>query len=315
MVPEFEEAAFSMSPGEVRGPIKTQFGYHIIRLVSKTPARTRTFEEVRPSLAGALAERQATVEADRLAGELVTKLKGLKSASDDELRKLQSDVVTFNTTEWAAKGDAIQGIGANQKYSDEAWALSIGKVSTTPISTQRGVVFVKPTEERPAGLPPFAELKPRLERDWKTERREKDALAQLEPAAKEIASGATLVTLASRYGTEVKTTTAFGPGGPVPELGSAPELAAAVFKTPQGQAGPAVAVPNGFVLFRVLTRTEGDRGAFVAQKDQLREGLREKEAERLTRAYLQQLRAERKIEINEPLLASFMKESSGGRRS
>jgi peptidyl-prolyl cis-trans isomerase D len=315
MVPEFEEAAFSMTPGEIRGPIKTQFGYHILKLGSKTPARTRTLEEVRPSLSAALAERQATAEADRLAGEMVTKLKALRNASDDELRKLQNDVVTYNTTEWAAKGDAIPGIGANQKYSDEAWSLAVGKISTTPISTQRGVVFVKPTEERAAGMPPFAELKPRLEKDWKAERREKDALAQLEPAAKEMATGATLASLAGRYGTEVKTTTEFGPNGPVPELGAAPELAAAVFKTPQGQAGPAVTVPNGYVLFRVLTRTEGDRAAFAAQKDQLRESLRGREAERLTRAYLAQMRSERKIEINEPLLASFMKESSGGRRS
>lgn len=317
MVPEFEEAAFAMSPGEVRGPIKTQFGYHVIKLASRTPARTRTLEEVRPSLASGLAERKAAEEADKLAAELAAKLKGMRTASDDELRKLQSDVVTFNTTEWAAKGDAIPGIGANQKYSDETWSLPIGKISTTPISTQRGVVFVKPTEERQAGLPPFSELKPRLERDWKAERREKDALAQLEPAAKEIASGATLVSLAGRYGTEVKTTTEFGPSGPVPELGSAPELAAAVFQTPQGQAGPPVAVPNGFVLFRVLTRQEGDRAAFASQKEQLRESLRGKEAERLTRAYLQQMRSERKIEINEAVLASFMKESAagGGRRS
>jgi peptidyl-prolyl cis-trans isomerase D len=315
MVPEFEAAAFAMAPGEIRGPIKTQFGYHVIRLASKTPARTRTIEEVRPSLSVQLAERQAAAEADRLAAQLSAKLKGMRSPSDDELRKLQSDLITYNTTEWAAKGDAIPGIGANQRFSDEVWSLSVGKVSSTPISTQRGEVFVKPSEERPAGLPPFAELKPRLESDWKAERREKDALAQLEPATKEIASGATLVSLASRYGTEVKTTTDFGPAGPVPEIGAAPELVAAVFRTPQGQPGPAVPVPNGFVLFRVLTRTEGDRATFAVQKEQLRDSLRGKEAERLTRSYLQQMRSERKIEVNEPVLASFMKETGTGRRS
>jgi len=35
MVPEFEKAAFSMNPGEVKGPVKTQFGYHIIKLTGK----------------------------------------------------------------------------------------------------------------------------------------------------------------------------------------------------------------------------------------------------------------------------------------
>ncbi|HEY3204926.1 MAG TPA: SurA N-terminal domain-containing protein [Thermoanaerobaculia bacterium] len=315
MVPEFEEAAFNMAPGEIRGPIKTQFGYHIIKLVSKTPARTRTIEEARPSLAAEIAERQASAEADRLSRELAEKLKGMRSPSDDELRKLQNDVVTYNTTEWAARGDSIQGIGANQKFSEEAWTTPVGKISTTPVSTGRGIAFVKPTEERPAGLPPFAELRQRLERDWKSERRAKDALAQLEPAAKELASGATLVSLAGRYGTEVKTTTEFGPSGPVPEIGAAPELAAAVFQTPQGQAGSPVGVPNGFVLFRVLTKTEGNRDAFQSQKEQLRDSIRSREADRLIRAYLQQMRTARKVEVNEQLLASFLPESRSGRRS
>ncbi len=315
MVPEFEQAAFSMAPGEIRGPIKTQFGYHVIKLVSKTPSRTRTFEEVRPSLVAELSERQGSAEVDRLSKELAEKLKGMRSASDDDLRKLQSDVVTFNTTEWSARGDSIQGIGANQKFSDEVWTTPVGKTSAAPVTTARGIVFVKPAEERAAGQPPFAELKPRLESEWKVERRQKDAIAQLEPAAKELSSGTTLAALAGRYGTEVKTSTEFGPGGPVPELGAAPELTTAVFKTAQGQAGPAVAVPNGFVLYRVLTRTEGDRATFAAQKEQLRDSIRGREADRLTRAYLQQLRASRKVEINEPLLASFLRDTGNGRRS
>jgi peptidyl-prolyl cis-trans isomerase D len=314
MVPEFEAQAFAMEPGEIRGPIKTQFGYHVIKLNGRTPARTRSLEEARPSLAAELAERQASAEVDRLARELSVKLKGMSSASDEDLRKLQSDVVNLNTTEWAAKADPIPGIGANQKFSDEAWNLSIGKVSATPITTARGAAFVKASEERAEGLPPFAELKPRLEQDWKTERREKDALAQLEPAARELSAGATLASLAPRYGTEVKTTTEFGPGGPVPEIGAASELAAAVFKTPQGQAGPPVAVPNGFVLFRVLTRIEGSRDALQAQKEELRDSIRAREAERLTRAYLQKVRAEKKVEVNDQLLATFLRDT-GGRRS
>ncbi|MEX0879691.1 MAG: SurA N-terminal domain-containing protein [Thermoanaerobaculia bacterium] len=315
MVPEFEEAAFGMQPGEVRGPVKTQFGYHIIKLAGKTPARIRPLEEARPALTAEIAERQATAQADRIARELSEKLKSSASASDDELRKLQTDIVTYNTTEWSAKGDPIPGIGSNQRFSDEAWALLVGKISSTPITTPRGIAFVRPSEERAAGLAPFTELKPRLEQDWKIERREKDALAQLDPAAMELASGATLVSMAERYGTEVKTSTEFGPAGPVPEVGVAPALAAAVFQTPQGQAGPPVAVPNGFVLFRVLTRNEASREAFEKQKDELRESIRTREADRLTRSYLQQMRAERKVEVNDQALASFMRDTGNGRRS
>jgi peptidyl-prolyl cis-trans isomerase D len=315
MVPEFESAAFSMEPGEVRGPVKSQFGYHIIKLEAKTPARTRSFPEARGMLAADLTERQATGELDREAKELSEKLKTMTGASDDDLRKLQNDTITFNTTEWTARGDAIPGIGANQKFSDEAWTTAVGKVSANPVTTPRGIAFLKPSEERAAGLPPFSELKARLEQEWKAERREKDAMAQLEPAVKELSTGATLTALATRYGTDVKTTTEFGPSGPVPDLGQAPGLAEAVFKTPQGQAGSPVSVPAGFVLFRVLTRTEGDRNAFQTQKAELADSLRTREAERLTRAYLAQERAARKVEVNEALLSSFARGSEGRRRS
>lgn len=46
MVPEFEEAVFSMNKGELRGPVKTQFGYHIIKLDDLQKGGESTYEEV-----------------------------------------------------------------------------------------------------------------------------------------------------------------------------------------------------------------------------------------------------------------------------
>ena len=46
MVPEFEEAAFSMEPGEIKGPVKTQFGYHLIKLIEKHDASEMKYEDV-----------------------------------------------------------------------------------------------------------------------------------------------------------------------------------------------------------------------------------------------------------------------------
>lgn len=46
MVPEFDEAVFSMEVGEVKGPVKTQFGYHLIKLDAKNEAKEIAFEEV-----------------------------------------------------------------------------------------------------------------------------------------------------------------------------------------------------------------------------------------------------------------------------
>ncbi|NYB72684.1 peptidylprolyl isomerase [Sedimentibacter hydroxybenzoicus DSM 7310] len=46
MVPEFEDAVFAMQAGEISGPVKTQFGYHLIKLTERIPERNSSFEEV-----------------------------------------------------------------------------------------------------------------------------------------------------------------------------------------------------------------------------------------------------------------------------
>jgi peptidyl-prolyl cis-trans isomerase C len=50
MVPEFDTACFEMEEGEVRGPVKTQFGYHLIRLNKKNPAESLSYNDVRAQL-------------------------------------------------------------------------------------------------------------------------------------------------------------------------------------------------------------------------------------------------------------------------
>ncbi|NLL81868.1 MAG: peptidylprolyl isomerase [Tissierellia bacterium] len=47
MVKEFEDAVFNMEVGEISNPVKTQFGYHIIKLTDKKPARISSFDEVK----------------------------------------------------------------------------------------------------------------------------------------------------------------------------------------------------------------------------------------------------------------------------
>ena len=46
MVPEFEEAVFNMNKGEVSGPVKTQFGYHLIKLEDRKESILPEYDEV-----------------------------------------------------------------------------------------------------------------------------------------------------------------------------------------------------------------------------------------------------------------------------
>lgn len=60
LVDEFQDAAFSMEPGEVSPPIKSQFGYHIIKLVEKSPNENRQdYEDMRESIKNQLIRRKS----------------------------------------------------------------------------------------------------------------------------------------------------------------------------------------------------------------------------------------------------------------
>ena len=59
MVPEFDSAVFAMEVGEISAaPIKTQFGYHLIKLNAKNAAEAMPFEEIAPEIKNALLQEK-----------------------------------------------------------------------------------------------------------------------------------------------------------------------------------------------------------------------------------------------------------------
>src|SRR6185436_7637270 len=75
MVPEFDQAAFAMKPGEISDLVKTQYGYHIIKVSEKRAASTKSLDEVRAQIEDQLKWERAQAEAQRIADDVAGKLK------------------------------------------------------------------------------------------------------------------------------------------------------------------------------------------------------------------------------------------------
>lgn len=70
MVKPFEDAAFGMKPNEVSGIVETQFGYHLIKVYDKKPAKILAYGEIKDLLAKRIRQEKTQQEAAKYIAEL-----------------------------------------------------------------------------------------------------------------------------------------------------------------------------------------------------------------------------------------------------
>lgn len=149
MVPAFDEVAFSLEPGELSEPVRTDYGFHIIRVEERKPAQHRAFEEVRGDLAfellGLAAGReQAWATAERLAEE-VRAGKTLESAARDA-------GLTLERSGWLKRrpDGFVPGLGAAPDLQAVAFTLEPGQSSERIFEVGEKLALVQLLEHRDA---------------------------------------------------------------------------------------------------------------------------------------------------------------------
>src|SRR4029079_2727345 len=113
MVKEFEEAAFNAPLNKVVGPVKSNFGYHLIEVTAKRAAGLRPFEEVSPQIRSAMAAEQLQSLAQSKAREFAERVKKEKPKSPEAVEAIGKGdpAVLYALSGKFSKNDPIPGVG------------------------------------------------------------------------------------------------------------------------------------------------------------------------------------------------------------
>jgi peptidyl-prolyl cis-trans isomerase D len=146
-VPEFEKAAFSLNKGEMSDLIKTQYGFHIIKVLDKETAHTKTFDEVKDSLRPTFLLNKVDQEAATSADQMSADIRQSNKTTLDQLA--QKYHLTIADTHAVGPGEPILELGNGQDVKDEIFHLRQGELSL-PLRTDRGYVVLSLKEVLPA---------------------------------------------------------------------------------------------------------------------------------------------------------------------
>lgn len=309
MVKEFEDAAFNGQIGTLIGPVKTQFGYHLIEVLDKRAAGTQPFEEVREMIRQRLSSEQTTQLAESRAKALAKKVADAKPKDADALKALANpaESVTFAETGPFSKQQPINGLGYAPAFSNAAFALQKGGVSEA-VQTPAGWAVLYLKDVKAPRLPDLKDVEPQVRAAVVRQKQQDQALQQLRQAK---AAGKTLDQIAAEMGLEIKESSEFGAQGAIPGIGNNPELAKAALALNTGQMGDPVGDAQGALLFEVKERKSWDPIQFAAAREQTRETLRRQKLNDLESALLEQRRREMDVTFNPQLLEQFGIDANG----
>jgi peptidyl-prolyl cis-trans isomerase D len=304
-VPEFEKTAFSLPAGQVSDLVKTQYGFHIIKVLEKESAHTKPFEEVKDSLRAPLMLNQADKLASDMADKLSAAIRQSNKVSLDDLAKEYH--LTLNETRPISATDPLLELADSKEAKNAIFLLRQGEINS-PVQTARGYVILSVKSILPSHPGSLEEVHDRVISDLKREKSTELAKSKAEELTRHIKSGEKFDAAARALGLEPKTSDPLARDGSIPGAASGKQLGAA-FNLKTGDVGAPLSMGQNWLVYRVAEKTEANLADFDKQKTALAKELldskRKLAFEAFQTALDNRLKQEGKLKLMPEKLKSF----------
>jgi len=304
-VPEFEKAAFSLNKGEISDLIKTQYGFHIIKVLDKETAHTKTFDEVKDTLRPNYLLNKVDQEASKTADQISADIRQSNKATLDQLA--QKYHLTIAETHPVGPGEPVLELGNGQEVKDEIFHLRQGDLSL-PLRTDRGYVVLSLRQSLPAHQGTLDEVRDKVVAALKQQKSSELAQSKANELEKRLKAGEKFAATAKAIGLDPKTSDLFARNGSIANLGSGKQLGPA-FSLKVGQVGPPLNLGSNWAVYQVVEHQNANPADFEKQKKEITDTLLKQKRELAFSAFQtslnDRLKQEGKLKLYPEKMAAF----------
>ncbi len=202
MVQPFEAALFSMEVGQLSQPVKTSFGWHLIKLNSVSGGETQSFDTVK----SALEDEMRTELAEVQIYDLVENVANLVYEQSDSLQPAAEQLdLTIQTSDWfdrvSGNGIALESKVRQMAFSAEV--LQQGLNSEAIELDNNRVVFIRLNQLKPAAVRPLDQVQELIRSEIITAQAREQSLTAGMAALADLKAGKTLDDLAPEWSASI----------------------------------------------------------------------------------------------------------------
>jgi len=283
VVPEFEQAAFSMKAGEISPVIQTQFGFHILKVDEIQEASTQPLEKVKAQIEVLLKNRQARGIAYDLADQAFA-----QASKDKSLDKFAEEKkLTVKETPLFSADDKID---LDPKLKGAALSMGKGDI-TPPLRVGEAFAVLQAVEIQEARTPALKEVEAKVTEALRKEKQKEKALAKAKVILEKLKKGADFKATAAQEGLKVEETGFFPRASAPPKISASEDLRKGLTALSLKNPYPETPIfQDGKYSILHLKEVKGiDLEQFNSQKENFRRGLLMQKQETVLANWLEDL--------------------------
>jgi peptidyl-prolyl cis-trans isomerase D len=298
MVKPFADKAFAMQAGEISEPVRTQFGWHVIKVEKINDASSTALEEAELQIRKILAESKA----DELAYDKSITVYDTIFENEDLTRVAEEQKMEIHTTEFFDRtGPQKATIQNRDQFAATAFDQPLNEISEIQ-DLGDGYYIIETIEKKKPTVPEIEAVKEKVRADFIASKQDEMALAEGQKMMAALKEGKSFKEASEASNVKPGTTGLFGRSGEIPSIGNEKAISTAAFNLSKEKPTPEepVKTDKGYYVINYRERKLPDANDFEKEKGGIESTLLEQKKASLFRKWLEELTDRSEVEITEP---------------